>query len=542
MRKPKRIFVSTTLILTILLSGCQSTNSGKDNAGVDVQVEQTGFPIVKEKIEMTIMAPHTGLAEWSDMPTINDYEEKTNIDLKFITPPMSDFGTRLNLAFASEDLPDIIFGAGSSNLKSSMEIDYGSQGTLVALEDLIDKYAPNIKKLLDENPEIRKNITTPDGHIYSLPLITDEDSAIWPRGPIWYNGEWLKALNVTELPKTVDEFYNLLVRFRDEDPNGNGKKDEIPLSDVKLDSSREWLMAAFGMKTRGIEEKNGEVRYTPVTEEYKAFLTFMNKLYKEKLLDQEVYSQADEQKKGKGQNNQLGVYPDWFSYFTSGKNELEALEYPMWQPLTSEWSKEPVVPGSPKMVRGTFAITSKCVSPEAAIRWVDYFYSNEGFEYLNQGPEGVLWEYAENSEGEKVKVFTEKFKGKDNNEDERGKITPDYGISTPGYRTTLKGIKQDPNEKESEFNEFIKNETEAKITPYAEVPFPLVYLTKDQQDKVAAVSTDLETYVEQMEAKFITGVEPLENWDKYVKTIESMNLKEYVDVYKTAYERWNKAE
>lgn len=541
MKKPKRILVSTTLILTILLSGCQSTgNNGKDSSS-DVAVEKTGFPIVKEPIEMTIMAPGTPDAKWDDMQVLKDYAKKTNINLKATTPPMSDFGTKLNLAFASGDLPDIIFGAGSTNLKSSMEMDYGSQGTLVALEDLIEEYAPNLKKLLDENPEIRKNITTPDGHIYSLPLITDEDSAIWPTGPLWYNGEWLKALNVKELPKTVDEFYELLVRFRDEDPNGNGKKDEVPLSDVKLDSSRSWLMSAFGMKERGIEEKDGKVRYTPTTEEYKAYLQFMNKLYSEKLLDQEVYSQADDQKKAKGQNNQIGVYPDWFSFFTSGKTETEALEYPMWQPLTSEYAKEPIVPGSPKMVRGTFAITSNCDSPEAAIRWVDYFYSDEGFTYLNQGPEGVLWKYDTNDAGEKVRVYVE---GVDSSkaEEERGKVTPDYGLSTPTYRKTLPGIRVDKNNEPSEFNEFIKTETETKIEPYAEVPFPLVYLTKEEQDKTAMTKTDLDTYVEQMEAKFITGVESFDNWDKYVKTIESMNLKEYVKIYQDAYDRWNKGE
>jgi putative aldouronate transport system substrate-binding protein len=48
----------------------------------------------------------------------------------------------------------------------------------------------------------------------------------------------------------------------------------------------------------------------------------------------------------------------------------------------------------------------------------------------------------------------------------------------------------------------------------------------------------MKTYVEQMEAKFITGVEPLSNWDKYVKTLEGMGVEEYVKVYQDAYDRW----
>ncbi|WP_339076297.1 hypothetical protein DOK78_002906 [Enterococcus sp. DIV2402] len=85
-----------------------------------------------------------------------------------------------------------------------------------------------------------------------------------------------------------------LKKILDEDPNGNGKKDEILLTDVKMDNSRPWLMSAFGITDRGIEEINGKVVYTPMTENYKEYVTFMNKLYSEKLIDPEVYGQAEE--------------------------------------------------------------------------------------------------------------------------------------------------------------------------------------------------------------------------------------------------------
>ncbi len=171
------------------------------------------------------------------------------------------------------------------------------------------------KKMLEENPDVKRSITTVDGHIYSLPRVSVGSTSIWYKGPIWYNGKWLEALDVKELPETTDEFYELLVRFRDEDPNGNGEADEIPMIDVNMDSTRHWMLGAFGMKEWGIEEQNGKVRYTPITEEYKSYLTYMNKLYSQKLLDSETFSQADEQKKAKGQNNRVGAFPDYFSFF-----------------------------------------------------------------------------------------------------------------------------------------------------------------------------------------------------------------------------------
>ncbi len=529
----------------MLLAACGNGGSDK-KAGSDVELGTAGeFPIVKEKLSMTMMGPGTGAAEWKDMAVFKTMAEQSNIDFTFTTPPMADFATKLNLAFASGDLADVLFGTDSNSLTAAMEMDYGKQGILVPIEDLIADNMPNFNKILEENPEIRKSITTPDGHIYSLPMIHRGNTAIWPRGPVWYNGEWLKALNVTELPKTVDEFYDLLVRMRDEDPNGNGKADEIPLTDVKMDSTRPWLMSAFGITERGIEEIDGEVIYTPISENYKEFVTFMNKLYSEKLLDPEVYSQADEQKKAKGQNNQIGLFPDWFSFFTTGRKETEAIIDPMFGPLTSDISPEPVMPASTRMARATFAITSKNPSPEATLRWVDYFYSKEGSDFLNVGPEGAFWEYAKNDAGEQVRVFTKDVDPADS-ETARSKVTPNYGITVPtmGFPSDpAMSVRANANDApDTTFQDFITEETETKITPFAKVSFPLLYLTSEESDKVRDSATDLKTYVEQMEAKFITGVEPLSNWDKYVETIQGMGVEDYVKVYQGAYDRWASAE
>ncbi|GGI66335.1 extracellular solute-binding protein [Enterococcus alcedinis] len=545
------------LVCGILLASCgsngnssSSEDSGKvntentDKKESNVELGALGeFPIVKEKITMTMMGPGVGIAEWKDMPALQTMAEKTNIEFDYITPPMADFATKLNLAFASGDIPDVLFGTDGNNLTPAMEMDYGSQGILVPIEGYIDEHMPNLKKVLDEDPSIRKSITTPDGHIYTLPMVSRGATAIWPRGPLWYNGEWLEALDVKELPKTTDEFYDLLVRFRDEDPNGNGKKDEIPMLDVKMDSTRPWLLGAFGLTNREIEEIDGKVVYAPITDNYKEYVTFMNKLYSEKLIDQEVYSQSDEQKKAKGQNNQLGLFPDWFSFFTTGKPESEAVTDPMFYPLTSEINPDRIAPGSTRLGRATFAVTKNNPSPEAALRWVDYFYSEEGSDLINSGPEGALWEYAENDKGEQVRIYTEGV-NLDNTEESRAKVTPAYGIPVPqlGQEKSEPILKDANQEVDTKFQDFIEAETLEKVTPFAKVTFPLLYLTNEESEKVRDVATDLKTYVEQMEAKFITGVEPIENWDKYVKTIEGMGVKDYIQVHQEAYDRWASAE
>ena len=76
-------------------------------------------------------------------------------------------------------------------------------------------------------------------------MISRNATSIWWQGPMWYNGTWLDKLNVKELPKTTDELYDLLTRFKNEDPNGNGKADEIPLTDVDMNSTKGMADGSF---------------------------------------------------------------------------------------------------------------------------------------------------------------------------------------------------------------------------------------------------------------------------------------------------------
>lgn len=528
----KTVIKSLVLSSVLLLSACGNGNgnSGSNESTNDVEVATEGFPIVDEEITLNLMAPGTG-NEWEAMPTMQEYEELTNINLEFTTPPMDDFGTRFNLTFASGDLPDMIFAPGSDVLTPALEVDYGQQGLLLPLNDLIEEYAPNIKALLDENPQVRSAITTPDGNIYALPRVDEGDTAIWPIGPLWYNGDWLDALDA-EVPETLDEFYELMIRFRDEDPNGSGQDDTIPISNGGLENPRVWFLSAFGLNSWDVEAIDGQVRYNPTTENARAYYEFFTKLYSEGLIDQEIFSQSDEMKKAKGQQNRIGLFQDWFSFFTTGRSEEEALNDPMFFPLTSEWSPERSMAGSPRMVRGTFAITSANQYPEATMRWVDQMYTEEGAEYFDRGPEGHYWEW-EDGEGS-TKVYTEQAASE--GEEYRGTITPFYGIATPGLGVQLPPI----GGEESDFTKFIRESTQENVEPYAEVAFPLVYLEQNEIDELQSIQGDVATYIQEQEAQFITGQLDVTNdadWDNYLSTLENMGIERYVEIYQAAYDR-----
>lgn len=524
MKKTLAVVLAVTMAFSFL-TGCGSKDSAGAASNSAEIVNQEGFPIVKEPITLTMMGPDVGIQNWEDMQVIQKMEEMTGVKMTFRNAPLDSFDTKKNLVFASGDLPDIFYGA---SITRAEEVNYGAQGMIIPLEDLIDQYAPNLKKILDENPDIRKSITTPDGHIYTLPTINLD--SVWYRGPMWYNGEFLEALGYTEVPQTVDELYTYLKRVKNEDPNGNGQADEIPLESVKLDDIRMWLLSTWGIYNEVYyADDDGTVHYTPMEEGYKEYLTFLNKLWNEGLMDIETFSQTDEQKKSKGKNNQLGLFADYHAYFTLGGEPSE--DDPMYFPVRDEEGNDPKIAKNPGISTGTFAITSANKYPEATMRWIDYKYSYEGSTLFEYGEEGTLWKYTD--EANNIKEWVELPEGQDR-EETRATLTPDYGFNTPTLLTNdnKQGLLGD-------FEEWLNSENEEKIIPFAKNPYPGVYLQEDEQAQVTALLSDLNTYVKQMEAKFVTGQEPLSNWDNYVATLKKMGSEKIVEVYQAAYDRWD---
>ncbi|WP_106769751.1 extracellular solute-binding protein [Paenibacillus faecalis] len=532
LRKTSTVLLSLILSASLLAAcgspgGTEGDSKAASGSSTAEGVKKEGFPIVEEPLTLKMMSQDAGVADWNKMPALQEMEKLTGIKMEYQLVPIDSFETKKNLVFASGDVPDVFYAA---DLRPAEQVTYGSQGVLIPLEKYIDEgYAPNIKKVFDENPDVRKSFTTPDGHIYALPFI--DNGAVWYRSPMWYNGKFLEALGVTELPKTTEELYTLLKRFKEEDPNGNGKQDEIPLTSVQLDDLRMYFFGFWGMYSEQIySDKDGKVHYAPQEEGYKGYLTFMNRLWEEELLDHETFSQTPEQKKAKGESNQIGLFNDYYPHFTMGGEPSD--EHPLMTPVASEIAGSPVYGMHPGMsTNGTFAITNKNPNPEATMRWVDYLYGYEGATLFGQGPENVLWKYTDKEN--RVKEWLPVPGGGDR-EEYRGTLTPNFGILTPGISDPElgKGLRSD-------FDEWLEKENAEKLKPIGKAPFPNVYLTNEEQSEASALMSDLNTYVEQMEAKFVTGQEPLSNWDSYVAQVKKMGSDRIVELYQGAYDRWN---
>src|SRR5699024_9448479 len=189
------------LIVLFLMSACSksddasSQGEGPSNKEKDI-LNETDMPIVDEEIEVNFFAgqaPATN-PDWNDVLIFNEYRDRSNMNINWQMVPHDSISEKRNLALGGGNLPDAFHSAqiGLSDLTK-----YGEQGVFLPLNDLIDEYAPNFKKILEEYPVIESSITMPDGNIYSFPLISDPDFASHRiQARPFINKKWLDELEM----------------------------------------------------------------------------------------------------------------------------------------------------------------------------------------------------------------------------------------------------------------------------------------------------------------------------------------------------------
>lgn len=514
--------VITMIASSLMLAGCSSDGGSKKEAapeGTENVVHTTGFPIVDQTVDLkmfTRIAPVNG--PFKEMPVFQDYEKLSNVKVEFIEAPTDGFQEKKNLLFASNELPDALFRSGLSPLEA---VRYGSAGQLIPLEGLIDEYAPNLKKLMEEYPEIRAGITTPEGHIYAIPGIVTLGAARTDKK--WINQMWLEKLNL-EVPETTDELYDVLIAFRDGDPNGNGKQDEIPMTARVGLAIVAAMSGSFGLDTQlgyNINIENDKVSIWMGSDKNKEMLMYLNKLYKEKLLDPEIFSHTEAQYLAKQGSGNTGFFFDQTNNnFLSIQDQYTGIA-------------PPAGPGGDRMQSqalpiardfGAFAITSINKYPEVTMRWIDYFYSDEGSTLLRFGREGEHYELKDG-----IPYYTEDFLKDITNQ---AKITPYAGGGAPHIISEQVASFINPPQVQ---------EAQQQLDPFMpKVRYAAPMFDEQTAQQVNILRNDIDKYYEEQSTKFIVGALSFDKWGEFQSTLQKMKIGELEKLYQDAYDKMQK--
>lgn len=230
MRWKKWTALTVSSVMTAsLIAGCgdaKETAGGANGAAGNKEsetsqnVNKAGMPIVKQPIELTFftgLAATNGSNKFEERLVWKEYAKMSNVKVNFQTVPFENLTEKRNLALANGDYPDVLY---SARVPASDLMKYGSQGVFVKLNDYIDSYAPNLKKLMDKYPDLRKALTMPDGNIYSFPSFYSPEFLPMLIGtPLWVKKDWLDKLNMKE-PQTIDDLYAYLKAVKTTDLNG----------------------------------------------------------------------------------------------------------------------------------------------------------------------------------------------------------------------------------------------------------------------------------------------------------------------------------
>lgn len=533
MRKRMNKVVSLLLVATMVMgmTGCgnKSNEVGSTEANTDATVK-----------EFKIFAGISALSpDNAEKPVIQQMNEAMGVTIDWNCISGDTLTEKKNLVLNSgTDMPDAFMGAELSDYEI---ITNGSNGIFIPLENYINEETmPNLSKLVEERPELLATCTMPDGHIYTLPTIS-EMGFTYSDGNDYYigaipqfmgiNKEWLAAVNM-EMPTTIDELHDVLVAFKENDCNGNGDPtDEIPLS-------FEWghwcanmtsLFSAFGFTDYNADHraiKDGKVYNQASTENYKEAMKYFHEWYAEGLIDMEAFSQDDSQyiAKGSGEEARLGVFSWWEIPEVTG-DHADEYEY-----LTF-LSGEDGTLGVNLNEQGTtghdrFAITSTCKNPELLMKWVDQCYDPILSMQIIYGPIGTYFE----SEPDENGVYIETAEAGGDLKAKEELWAPNRQLSTDF------GTYYNMEARAQQRLDDLNNTWFEKVTNFEY--YPSVVYSLEETDTINEYISDINEYISQTSADWIINGGVEEGWDAYVSQLESLGMNEVVAAWQSAYDRY----
>lgn len=543
MKKLAALFLILALLLgSTAFAGELSEYSKTIDSSVDYPVfwqKDISFPLVDSPVTIKVLfrrnASHPETFE--NLWYVQHIAALTNINFQFDLVEEGVWEDRKSLAFISNDYPDVFF----ANISADDEILYGYEGKLIDLLPLIKEHAPNIMALYEAYPDVVKGTMHENGAIYVLPMISYAPRSAVPACTL-VNQEWLTKLNA-KLPTNTDELYALLKAMKETDLNGNGQADEIPLSFNATDKNgkptNNFILYAFGFTDTEHDVIDGKYVYVPAQDNYRAYLAFMNKLYTEKLLDNDYFTQDDTQLKAKlsaglvGMPNQTmtALVADYQNYVA-----VPALTSP--ENPTAVWPETSI---NYQRNVASMVITDKCPDPVAVIKYANYLVTTEASLAARLGPsqaesgDGYGYTY-ESTDGKHAFGATRQFPSEyASYYMYRMSKTPMF---LPAYINPLVDDVVVGSDDKNNFQ--TKLWQDSGVYGVRRTVYALQSTLNDDETSELAYYLDLDNYATQMRAKFITGEVELNdaNWNEYLGKLKAYGMDDMCAIRQAGYDRY----
>lgn len=513
-------------VLAGLLAGCGGSNSSSGGSG------SQGGGSSDERITVRILkAKASNEVALDQMEIFKIMGDKFNIDFEFDNPPEDSFEERLNLAMMDTEIPDVIMGMQTTDI-----MKYAEVGVFLPLNDIIKDYMPNLQAEMDKRDGVEKALTYPDGNIYYMPMLDEKVSG---NVPYIVRTDWLEKLGM-ERPVTIEDWEAYWEGVKTTDLNGNGENDEVPFSAYEIERLRNFCTAWGVLDDFYTDpEDGGKVKYGPIEEKYKEALTWMNEMYNKGYIDQEIITLDYSSFSAKLAQNVVGSFAGPLGGLLAAQNSTMPASVEGFHVAATVPPQGPegyqihsTIDQEPRAIVGA-VITSGCEDVERVAEWLDYMYSEEGGLLVNMGIEGETYTMVD---GEPV--FTDYVM---NNPDG---LSPKEAVGSYSFAQSSGPFVLSSAQTSQLDDASVLEAKEEYIIPFLEeskkyvLPGSLSF-TSEQDSVRRAAMADIEIYVDEMVMKFITGREPLSNWDTYVNTVKQMGIDNVLSIYQEVVDAWN---
>lgn len=543
MKKLQVLAICMVILVSFVITSCGSGSSGSGTTANTIENASsseatTAAPATPD--ELRILSYFTAEynnyskeSQYTDWPVLKEIEKRTNTKITWEMYARDVYDTTVQTILASgSNLPDIIWQVqGADNLLlNDVTIDLAPY--------IKGGKAPNLKKLFEDYPEAASFNSMDDGRISSVPYMIDDvkDNAF----SISMKKSWLDALQL-QVPTTIDEFTNVLTAFRDKDPNGNGKKDEIPFMTRNFNWFK-YFGPSFGIKSNTDDwyfyaDDNNKVYCTATTPEYKNYISWINMLYNEKLVNRSALETPD-------------AVSDIVAALTDKTNPFVGTI--LWNSynVMYSWNKEPFggfvsvlppkgpgvakVEASPRSAaNGNMVVTKASKNPDAAVRYIDFNYSEEGITLSGYGIENDSYKIVDGK-----KVMTDKLKTNTTG-------NPDWYMPEGyGIKTHMTVYEWDPWGQVVGWKDENYKDNDAIVSLFTAKPFFWKNFRVNSAERVIRDNMwpDIETYIDENMLQFATGIKPMTEWDAFTKELtEKYKINEIIEGYiQPAYDRYLK--
>lgn len=533
--KKRRLMAAAmaAVMLTGTLAGCSAksetsgTEAAKGEAGTSqAQTEEMleGSLVSKEPKEFTVFLNFNNMPFDSNWQVWQEAAKRTNISLKgTISLSNSNEEEAFNLMMSSGNLADIIGYVDASSLEK-----LGRDGGMIPLNDLIKEHAPNIQKVLDEDARFRQTAYSLDGNIYQIPKNQELKAAeFW-----WIRQDWLDKLNL-KAPTTVDELHDVLYAFRNEDPNGNGLKDEIPLFDRAGWKQPDEYLYLWDTSLE-FYPRDGKMKYEPLEENFKTGVSNMIKWYQEGLIDPEIFTRGASSRDTLLGGDLGGCTHDWVSTANYNSTLQETIPGFQMAAIAPPADQNGVVKERVSRYPGVgWGISSQCKDPVTVIKFMDYFFTEEGSDLMNWGIEGDT--FTRDADGSKH--FTDTVL--------QSELTPIGYLRSIGAQYRI-GMCQDGDyeyatmkEDGIEANKLYNGHDEwfdDSLPPYLDGKMALKY-TSDDETEYKNIMASIKPYVDEKFQSWILGVNDFDSeYDTFIKELKARGIDRALEINQKAYD------